>query len=281
MQIIGPIPILVIVKVDGLGTNSLRFIFDYLSSRKQRTKIGSAYSNWSKVLREIPQGSILGPLLFNIFINDIFFFIEKSEICNFTDDNTLYSYNRNLLRIKENLTFDMKNILLWFRTNSLKPNAGKLQFMILNRKNHRRQRMVINSITVKESNEVILLGITIVNKLVFKKHIENLCRIAQYKLHALTRIRKYLTLDKAVLLGNTFINSQFNYTPLIWMFSKKTLCHKIEKNHHRTLKVIYQFEESYENLLLENSSVSIQQRHLHFLVTEIYKSTTQINPEFM
>ena len=92
--------------------------------------------------------------------------------------------------------------------------------------------MVINSITVKESNEVILLGITIDNKLVFKKHIENLCRTAQYKLHALTRIRKYLTLDEAIPLGNTFINSQFNYAPLIWMFCRKTLYHKIEKNHH-------------------------------------------------
>ena len=67
--------------------------------------------------------------------------------------------------------------------------------------------MVINSITVKESKEVILFGITTSNKLVFKKHIENLCRTAQYKLHALTRIRKYLTLDKAILHGNTFINS--------------------------------------------------------------------------
>ena len=118
----------------------------------------------------------------------------------------------------------MKNILLWFRTNSLKANAGKFQFMILNRKNHRRQRMVINSITVKESNEVILLGITIGNKLVFKKHLES-----QYKCHALTRIRKYLTLDKAILLGNTFINSQFNYAPLIWMFCRKTLYYKLEK----------------------------------------------------
>ena len=93
--------------------------------------------------------------------------LKKSEICNFADDNALYSCDRNLLRIKENLTFDMKNILLWFRTNSFKANAGKFQFMIINRKNHRRQRMVIDSITVKESNEAILLGITIDNKLVF------------------------------------------------------------------------------------------------------------------
>ena len=158
----------------------------------------------------------------------------------------------------------MKNILLWFKTNSLKANAGKFQFMILNQKNHRRQRMEINYITVRESNEVILLGTTIDNKVVFKNHIENLCRKAQYKLHALTCIRKYLTLDKAILLGNTFINSQLNYARIIWMFCRKTLYHKIEKNHHRTLKVIYQSEESYQNLLLESNSVSIHQRHMSF-----------------
>ena len=140
---------------------------------------------------------------------------------------------------------------------------------------------MINSITVKESDEVILIVITIDNKLVFKKHIEHLCWAAQNKVHALTRIRKYLTLDKAILLGNTLINSQFNYAPLIWTFCRKTLYHKAEKIHHRTLKVIYQSEESYENLLSESSSVSVYERHLRFLVTEIYKSTTQINPEFM
>ena len=96
--------------------------------------------------------------------------------------------------------------------------------------------MIINYITVKESNEAILFGITIYNKLVLtidKKHIENLCRAAQYKLHALKCIGKYLALDTAVLHSNTFLNSQFNYAPLMWMLCRKTLYHKI-----RPLKVI-------------------------------------------
>ena len=76
--------------------------------------MGSACSNWSKVFLGIPQISILGPLLFNIYINDMFFFIEKSEICNFADDNT-YSCDKHLLGIKENLIFDMKSISFWFR----------------------------------------------------------------------------------------------------------------------------------------------------------------------
>ena len=66
----------------------------------------------------------------------------------------------------------------------------------------------------------------------------------------------------------------------MWMFCRKTLYHKIEKIHVRSLKVIYQSEESYENLLLKSSSNSVHQRHLRSLVKEIYKSKTQINPKF-
>ena len=81
---------LLIAKLEayGLDDDSLNLLLDYFSFRKQRTKVGSAYSKWSKIRREIPQGSILGPLLFNIFINDIFMIIEQSDICNFADDNT-------------------------------------------------------------------------------------------------------------------------------------------------------------------------------------------------
>ena len=84
---------LLIAKLEayGLGNGSLNLLLDYLSFKKQRIKVGSAYSKWSKVRHGIPQGSILGPLLFNVFINDIFMIIKQSDICNFANDNTLYS----------------------------------------------------------------------------------------------------------------------------------------------------------------------------------------------
>ena len=75
----------------GLVNGSLNFLLDYLTFRKQRTKVSSTYSKWSKIRRGIPQGSLLGLTLFNTFINDIFMIIEQSAICNFADDNTLYS----------------------------------------------------------------------------------------------------------------------------------------------------------------------------------------------
>ena len=98
-------------------------------------KIGSSYSVWNEIKRGVPQGSILGPLLFNVFINDIFMFIEKTEVCNFADDNTIYDCGEDLSNILQNLKHNVKILLKWFRINSFQANPGKFQFMILGKKN--------------------------------------------------------------------------------------------------------------------------------------------------
>ena len=101
----------------------------------------------------------------------------------------------------------------------------------------------------------------------------NYCRDTHYKSHALRQIRKYLSLEKARMLGNAFIDSQFNYAPLIWMLCRKGLYFKMQKIHHKKLKVIYQPNKTYEELFELSETVSIHQRHVRFLVTEVYKST--------
>ena len=153
--------------------------------------------------------------------------------------------------------------------------------MILGDKSHHKHILNINSVKVEASDDILLLGIIIDKKLTFKQHIQNLCRKAQYKLHALRRIRNLLIIEKAKILGNAFIDSQFNYAPLLWMFCRKTLYSKMEKIHHKTLKIIYESNDTYDNLLLQSSMVSVHQGHLRFLMTEIYKTISQLNPEFM
>ena len=163
-------------------------------------------------------------------------FIEKNEICNFADDYTIYDCGEDLSNILENLKHDLKILLKWFRINSLQANPGKFQFMILGKRKRNSVKLIINTTKMEESRKVVILGITIDNLLIFNDHIHNLCRTANYKLHALQRIRKHLSLEKAKLLGYTFINSQFNYAPLVWMFSRKKTIFKDSKDSPQSTK---------------------------------------------
>ena len=87
------------------------------------------------------------------------------------------------------------------------------------------------------------------------------------KVHALRCIRRFLTIGKAKIMGNAFIDSQFNYAPLLWMFSRKIIYSKTE--NHKTLKIIYESNDTYDKLLIQSSMVSVHQRHLRFSITEI------------
>ena len=120
----------------------------------------------------------------------------------------------------------------------MKPNPKKFQFMILGKGSRLPVILNINNIKIRgESQKVILLGLTIDHCLTFKDHIDTLCHNASCKLHALRRIRKYLTPDKAKNLYNAFINSQFSYASVIWMFCRKTDYLKMEKVQYKALKL--------------------------------------------
>ena len=106
--------------------------------------------------------------------------------------------------------------------------------------------------------------------------------MTKYKLRTLQRIKNYLSTEKTRLLATAFINSQFCYASLIWMFAGKTLISKVQKIHFRTLQVAYNtYEKSYNKLLILNRDISIHQKYLHFLATNIYQSVNNLNPQFM
>ena len=153
--------------------------------------------------------------------------------------------------------------------------------MVLENKDEISFDIHINNVKIKNSNEVTLLEIKIDRNLIFKENIRELCRSASYKLHTLRRIRKYLTVEKPKLLA--FINSQFNYAPLIWMFANRSSVDKILKIHKRILQTVHDVcDESYGNLLSQGSNnISIHQKHMRYLTIEIYKSLTKLNPGFM
>ena len=275
---------LLIAKLEayGFSFNSLQLVCSYLKGRKHRVKIGNIFSTFLEILLGVPQGSILGPLLFNIFINDLFSFLEKTLICNFADDNSLYTSGKSLDIVTEKLKHDTSIVLHWFSVNSMVANPEKFQIMFLGVEDNSNLTFEINGISICATNSVKLLGVIIDHKLTFSLHIEAICKQASQKTKALLRIRKYLSFDKTLLLFNAYVFSNLLYCPLVWMFCSKANHNLINRTHRRALCVVYsRFDLDLSELLKLHGSFTIHTKHLQLLMTEVFKCLNKLNPEFM
>ena len=262
----------------GFDKTALSLVKSYLTNRWQRTKINSDFSSWSELLLGVPQGSILGPLLFNIYINDLFFINEDVDVCNFADDTTFYACDKDLNSVLLRLEHDSLLAIEWFKDNYMKLNEDKCH-LILSGFKYQQHYVTLLGTKLCESKSEKLLGINIDNALRFDNHVLELCQKAGRKLSALNRISKYLSLSKKKLLFKSFITSQFSYCPLVWMFHGKCLNKKINNLHERALRIVYNDDKStFSELLNIDRSVSIHHRNIRLLALEVYKFTKGFSP---
>ena len=187
------------LKAYGFSNQTLRLLQGYLCNRFQRSIINGSFSSWNEVITGVPQGSILGPLFFKIFLSDIFLFILKCQLCNYADDNTLYKSGKNMQKIKNDLEMDFMILHKSFHENHMVLNPGKCHYIMIG-DDDPTQKIILNNNEIAGSNEEKLLGILLDSKLNFDSHITSLCKKADQKLSALARISHYLTQDQKLLL---------------------------------------------------------------------------------
>ena len=138
------------------------------------------------------KGSILGPLLFNIFLNGIFFFLKDANLGNYADDSTLYAYNKNLETVTCNLRQEHFILANWFYDNYMVLNPAKYHSMLFGVKENEQFDLICNGITLNHGSHEKMLGVTIDKKLSFDEHIINICKTANKKFSALSRINHYM-----------------------------------------------------------------------------------------
>ena len=277
---------LLIAKMQAYGfeMDTLIFFYSYLKNRKQCVKVNNVFSSYMVLLSGVPQGSILGPILFNLFINDLIFFIEKAGIINYADDNTILGHAESIPELIKLLENESEIAIKWFRSNEMIVNPDKFQAIIINRtkKDDKEYTLNFDNKTIKTSKEVTLLGIDIDNNLNFNKHIHDLIARAAGQLNYLCRNRKFLNQNARKILVESFILSNFNYCPLVWHFCSSESMKKQERIQERSLRFLLNDHTSdYEQLLLAAGKTTLEIKKLKMLATEIFKTINDLNPSFM
>ena len=159
----------------------------------------------------MPQGSILGPLFFNVFVNDIFLIISSRSLRNFADDNTIAVSASNIKELNEFVKINTIKCIEWFNHNHITANKSKFQSLVVSKQHTNIEEFVVNNeFQIKVSDTVKLLGVQIDNRLKFDSHIQKICTKASLQLNCLKRLARYMGSNEKFILRNSFILSHFN-----------------------------------------------------------------------
>ena len=194
-------------------SNALTLFKSYSNNRQQSVHIGTTESKFNKIKSVVPQGSVLGPFLFLLYINDLPLHVKYSQIALFADDTTIHWSSKSLESIEENMQKDLDNINKWCDENKMKINENKTNCMLLGT-NQRLSNLSkttldlkVNDIALDNVKNQKLLGVEIDSHLDYNVHLDKLCKNISSKLALLKRIKRYLNLDYRKLFYNGYVTA--------------------------------------------------------------------------
>ena len=269
------------LKAYGMKDEGGALIWSYLSKRRQRVKLSGCVSEWLEMLKGVPQGSILGPIFFNIFMNDIYASIIRASLYNYADDNTLSVIGSTKQEAIECLSQESQTAVDWFRDNMMEANPTKFQAIVL-RDSDDNTNIPIADKNITSEKQVQLLGVTINEKLNFHQQVSTLCRKAGAQLRVLQRLAGYLDQPSRLSIFRCFILSHFNYCSLVWNLCGAVHTARMERIQYRALKFVYNdFNSCYQELLSRAKLPTLELSRKRAVLVEVYKAVNKLSPSFM
>ena len=219
----------------------------------------------------VPQGSVLGPHLFNIFINDLFYNIKKTKIAAYAEDKQLYFSNADARIVQRTLHSELAVVSSWITDNGLLLNAKKCESLIFRRINPQHNQTVedkisfsVDGASIEPSTTCKLLGVHIDERLNFNNHVASICKKISKQIAIISRFRKLLSIQTKLMLYKAYILPHFTYCSTVWMH-----CGKKTK---RALRSIFNDNTSTYTTLLETANMpTLHDRRVQDMCILIYK----------
>lgn len=269
----------------GIGPNAIKWFKDYLTDRMQATEFNGKTSKSIVNPYGVPQGSVLGPLLFILYINDIHKSIKHCKLNLFADDTLLTIASKNIEDATQKLNQDLCSLSKWLEQNKLKLNVSKTKYMFIGKKTVNRTTPVIhiNSEYIEIVNSFKYLGIIIDNKLNFHEHIQHIIKQIAKKIGVLYRASKQLTKHAIQTIYNTIIKPHFQYCSTILFLCTNTDIRKLQVQQNKVMRLILKcpYDTHIKNMLIELKWLSVRQIIYYNVFLFIYKMQNNMLPLYL
>ena len=232
------------LKMIGIDGDALEYLSDYLRDRKYYVKIGNAFSDFAPLTRGVPQGSVLGPILFCIYTMGLSTLLQNLgvEFRIFADDTQFYLAVSNIDATSERVSLVLENIKNWMNYKQLKLNISKTEYMITGKKNNLKRisnvQFIVENNPVQLVDKVKDLGVILDSTLSLDSQINNVIRTSNYHLRNIAFIRKYLDEDSVKKLVYNFVISRIDYCNSIYYSLPNFRLRKLQMILNRAARLV-------------------------------------------
>ena len=271
----------------GFDYKALDLLKNYLTDRTQRCQLNGMLSDQRRITCGIPQRSILGPLLFIIYINDLPNCLKHTTPRMFADDTSLTAAGKTFNEAEEIANKDLKNVKAWLSSNKLSLNIAKMEYLLIGSRPKIKRMDVqptvkIDTCPIKRVKCAKMLGVEIDEHLNGEKNIECIVSKVSSGIGALKKLKEFVNRDTLVLVYNALIQPHFDYCCEVWDELGKGLSERLQKLENRAARLIMNFKNEHGQSILARTALgwtSLEERRSLMKAKLMYKTVNQLAPQ--